>query len=377
MNPTRRRMALAAAIAAATVLVSATPRLLLAAGVLPDAAQPFVWSDVRQTYLDHLSGGRLPYRDAFFDYPPGIGYLAGALALIAPDVVAYVALWTVLVAASAAVVGAELARAAGLRRALAFWSLSPQLLLYSGANFDVLPTALFVGAILLARRGSHRAAMATLAVGAVAKIFPAVAAPPLALRVLRSAGPRAAVTALGVFVVVVAVLWSPSLGGVAPSTVSTLVQAQRTNFDSLWGVTLAALNAGGVSGAVQIVGIASAAGMLLTYLMGSRRGGTDPARAGLLALLALLLWTRLYSPQYSLWIVPFFALVPLPWPAFAVLSLGDAIVFATVYPLTLTHPPLAGDTALYLYAGLVAGIALRHAALAATWIASWRGTRAG
>lgn len=39
-----------------------------------------VWSDVLVTYLDRgLAQGAIPYWDAFFDYPPGIGYLAALI----------------------------------------------------------------------------------------------------------------------------------------------------------------------------------------------------------------------------------------------------------------------------------------------------------
>src|SRR5207245_4906558 len=77
---------------------------------------------------------------------------------------------------------AVLARAAALRRTLAYWSLAPQLLLLGGVNFDVLATALLVVAAVAQRSGRELAAMLGLAAGTATKLFPLASAPVTVLR---------------------------------------------------------------------------------------------------------------------------------------------------------------------------------------------------
>ncbi len=347
---------------------------MLAAGTLPAAARPYIWSDVYATYADHLAGGRLPYWDTFFDYPPGIGYVAGLFARISNGPVAYVLLWSAVAMCAAAAVGYLLARAATPSRAILFWSLSPQLLLYGGASFDVVPLALLVMGVALARRGRSPAAMILLALGAIAKVFPAVAAPLELERIRRARGSRAALRGAAVFAATVALVAAPSLLAPFPSTSSVLFQAARTNFDSVFGLALAALEGLRVPGASGVVGVIAAVGLVVTYALVIRRADprADLARLTLLGLVALLLWSRLYSPQYSVWVLPFLALTGATFRPYALLVIADVVVFATVYPLTLVPWGAADVLRTILFGAVAVGIALRHVALILVWRAAWR-----
>ena len=79
-------------------------------------------------------------------------------------------------------------------------------------------------------------------------------------------------------------------------------------------------------------------GLAVTYVVQVFPRGLrakDPVVSFALATVVLLFWSRLYSPQFSLWLLPFYALVPLPRRDFALLTAADVGVFLTVYPLTL------------------------------------------
>lgn len=343
---------------------------MLAADALPDAARPFIWSDVLFTYVARLGEGRLPYRDAFFDYPPGIGYPSAAFALLTDSPVVYTALWTILTAAAAATVAYMLARAAGALRALLLWSLSPQLLLLGALNFDVLAIALLVAGVLLARRERAYLTSAALAVGAVTKVFPAALFPLELARVWRERRPRVAVVSLGIFTfTALAILW-PTLTAPFPSTLSFLNAAGRTNFDSVWGIALAGLEGLGLAQAATVVSIVSLAGLAVTYVtlvLPAARRAADPAIGALLAILAVLLWSRLYSPQFSLWVLPLLALAGVGVRRYALLSVADVLVFATVFPLALVRWGGADLAPLVLLGLLAVGVVLRHAALIFVW----------
>lgn len=81
----------------------------------------------------------------------------------------------------------------------------------------------------------------------------------------------------------------------------------------------------------------------------------------------MLLWSRLYSPQFSLWVLPFFALLGVGLRRYALLSLADLVVFATAYPLTLIAWGDDDPRAIALLGVLAAGVVLRHLALILVW----------
>ena len=210
-GPSGARIGLAVALAIATVAVSAAPRVLLAAGTLPAAARPFVWSDVLATFVERLAGTAVPYVDAFFEYPPVIGYVSGLLVRLAHDPVTYVAAWAIVCAVAAGAVALALSRDAGAGRATILWSLSPQLLLYGAMNFDVLAVAFLVWAIALSRADHPHRALIALAAGTATKVFPALAAPALLARLRRERGTGEAARGLAAFAGVAVALAAPSL----------------------------------------------------------------------------------------------------------------------------------------------------------------------
>ena len=351
--------------AAAVVALSALPRILLAAGALPDPLRPFVWSDPLFTYVRGLSGHRLPYLDTPFEYPPVVGAISGLFSVIADHAALYVALWSALLAAAAGVTAWILVPAAGPRRVLWRFALTPELLLLAGLNFDLLATLAFAIALLAARAGRDTRAAVALAIGAATKLFPLAAAP---LAVLRARRPvRSAVTIAAVLALTygpVAIATRDLTGGLGYYAVGI-----GANLDSPWGLLARLLDTLGVPAAGAIVTGLTLAGLAITYLTAvlPRARASDAAAALGLAVVTTLLWSRLYSPQYSLWLLPLFALLPLAARRFALLAAGDVLVFATISPLTLVRWAPGDVRASALLGALVAGVALRHCALVLTW----------
>lgn len=361
-----REMRLVVAIVAALVVsISVIPRALFAAGALPDALRPFIWSDAYLIYARSLSGHRLPYVDGPFEYPPLIGAAAAIFSLIAGTPAAFVALWGALLAACAAGAALLLTRAATPSRVAARFALTPQLLLLGGINFDLL-AVLFLVAALIAARAKHDGRTAVgLALGAASKLFPLAAAP---IAVMRSSRPARSVAVL---VVALAACYAPAImaGSSAAGSPAFYLLGIPANLDSPGGLIASALASLGIAEAQLIVVVLSITGLTATYLFGvlPRAKAADPVSVFGLAIVATLAWSRLYSPQYSLWLLPLFVLLPLRGRTFALLTLGDLMVFLSIYPLTLVRWP-AGDvrvTGLMLL--LVAGVLTRHLALLCSW----------
>ena len=357
----------AAVIAFAVTAAGGVPRILLAAGSLPDVLRPFTWSDPLFVYERGLSGHRLPYVDAPFEYPPLIGAVSAIFSL-ATGPLGFVIAWVLVVSLAAAWCAALLASEGGRWRA---WALAPQLFLLGTVNFDVVPAALATAAIVALRRGRERTGAAALALGTLAKLYPLASAP---LAVLRA---RAPVRFVLTFLLILLAGYVPAAlqrySGAAG--ISFYAVGIPSNIDSVWGLAERLLRALGVDGAATIILATSLAGMAATYLfmtLPRGRRAQDPAAAFALATLTLLLWSRLYSPQYSLWILPFFSLLGLGTPSYVLLTFADVGVFFTIYPLTLV-PWSAGDAApILLLAGLTGFVLLRHFALWRMWRAVGR-----
>jgi len=360
-----------AAIAAVFVLVGAVPRLLLAADALPDALRPFIWSDVLHTWERGMSGGRVPYWDTYFEYPPLVGYASALFSWLAPSAVAYVAMWTAVQAAAAAIVAAVLGR-----RPLVAWSFAPQLALLGPVNFDLVTIAALVLAVRFGRAHAPMRSAAAIAVGTAAKLFPAVALPVVLIREAAGRRMRAAATALAVFAVLVAAAYAPSALAPFSSLESITRYAARipANFDSFWGLPAAAVAWTGLDPSRPIL-VITLAGLVISYaavVLPAALRARDVAVPIALAVLTLLLWTRLYSPQFSLWALPFFALLPLDRRALTLLIAADLLVFATVYPLTLREWAADDPVRVALFAVLAAAVVVRHLALLLAWLSARR-----
>jgi hypothetical protein len=355
------RLALAF-LAAVAVLIGGVPRVLLAAGTLPDVLRPFTWSDPLYTYVRGLAGHRLPYFDAPYEYPPVLGYGAGLLSWLAPDAAWYVAAWTIVLALCAATTAYLLAPFVSTKRLAGAWALAPQLVFFGSLNFDLVAVVLLVAATVCQRTGRSLTAIGLLGMGTATKLFPGAALPAALARI-----PRRGI-AVAMFVAIVAALTLPTLFAPSSAIVGVAYYASLgSNLDSPWGMLARVFAALGLAQADGIVLVITLAGLLVTYAFALRYARSEPAVASGLAVLAVMLWTRRYSPQYSLWILPTLALAPVPGRTIALLAFADTLVFLTVSPLTLVSRSGADPMDIALLGGLAAAVVLRHAALIMIW----------
>ena len=361
--------AVAAGVIAAASLV---PRVLGVFGVLPPALTLFAWSDIYAMWRDAgLDGHKLPYVDVGFAYPPVIGYVSGVLSLLTADGAGFVAAWAVIVVLSAALGGYIFARAARPSRALLFWACTPQLLLTAGINFDVIAAVLAGGAAILARRAEYARSLALLAVGTATKFYPAAFAPILIVRSFVRGDRRGAIVGSLIFTAALAVLYLPATLA-AQSTAPFVAEYAFTkpaNPDSIWAIPTVLLQAAGVADPGLIVVAATAVGLVLTYAIGvlpRALRAADPVIGFALALATVLFWARFYSPQYAIWLLPFFVLLPLRTRTFVLFSVADVGTFISISSLTLLLRP--GDALVPVaLALLAAAITLRQIMLVVFW----------
>jgi uncharacterized membrane protein len=225
-------------------------------------------------------------------------------------------------------------------------------------------------AALRARGGEDLRSLGLLAVGTATKFYPAAFAPILVLRRLLRGDRRGAVVGSIVFLATLVLIYLPAI--VAARSTAKFVAAyavsKPANFDSFWELPTVVLQAAGVDAALIVVG-ATALGLLITYAVGvlpRALRAADPVTGFALAVVTVLFWTRFYSPQYSIWLLPFFVLLSLRIRTFVLISIADVGVFVGISLLTLVLRP---DDALAPVAlvMLVASVVVRQLMLVVLW----------
>lgn len=235
------------------------------------------------------------------------------------------------------------------------WALGPPLVLYSFHNWDLAAVACSVGAVYLVRtatperlRGRARWAAVVLGLGAAIKLYPGIFVIPLALYVLTggigaTALPRGvarfdvrgALSVLGASTATVVLVNLPfALLGFDGWLASFRFQARReldVSTNSIWYWGSRGLDSE-VTGA--LVDVLSPSLILASFglacWLGTRRWsrtGTYPwIQVSAAMLCGFLLLHKVHSPQYTLWLLPFFVLLAVRWEWIASYLVADVLM---------------------------------------------------
>ncbi|MEU6644945.1 glycosyltransferase 87 family protein [Saccharomonospora sp. NPDC046836] len=272
---------------------------------------------------DQLVGGTL-------EYPVVTGLIVWAGGLFANNDAEFLLYSALLLAPFGVLTAWLLGRLAGWRALL--WAVGPPLVLYAFHNWD-LPAVLFSVAaffVVYQGRGSlHRRAgwaAVLLGIGAAAKLYPGLFVVPLALYVLTAGGRdvRGALRVVGIAGgTAIAVNLPFALLGFDGWWASFEFQGRRavdatTNSVWYWGVRpffdddVAFQSFADVASPLLVL-----AAVALAYWLGWRRyrieGSYPLLPVCAAALCAFLLLHKVHSPQYTLWLLPMFVLVRIPW----------------------------------------------------------------
>jgi Glycosyltransferase family 87 len=309
------------------------------------AFSAWLYGDVRfyETWGGYMSNHLVPYRDFALEYPPGAlpVFLVPVYLRKLADYHGTYYFWfrvELLVIGSLALVAMAHALAhlgASRRRAyaaLCFAGLGPALLGPDAlARFDYWPALFAVAAVaaLAARRPLVGCGFA--AVGAAVKVYPAVLIPLALIELWRRQGARAVGKAVALSVAVVAAIAVPFLI-IAPHGVSWALHRQFNRplqVESLGamffaaahqiaGVHLHVMKGAGSDNLVgsgphlmaTLSGVVTVLAVLGVYALYARSGRTreDLVTACVAAVTAYIAFSKVFSPQYLVWLIP---LVPL------------------------------------------------------------------
>jgi len=293
-------------------------------------------------YAEKLDQGATPYLDHPVEYPVLTGaemWLADAVGRVLPGETDGGRFFHVTAAFGAGLLAWTflLLRGEGLsRERLLRFVLAPTLVVYAFMNWDPLAVALCTAGLVAHRRGRDVEAGVFAGLGTAAKLFPGLLVPVVFATRWAQGRRRAAFahagSALGAWLAV-NVPWMV----VAPTGWRRFVDLSRergADWDSLWlfadRLGWLHLDVGALNLASLLVFLGGA--MLISWLGGRRR---DPERWWEL-LLPLLAWfllaNKVYSPQFSLWLLPLMALALPSTPAFVAFAATDLMVFLVRFP---------------------------------------------
>ena len=332
LEPAGVRDALRAALVAAPVFIAAC--------AVPDGglfrAARFRDVHVYQGYAEKFLHGALPYRDVFVEYPPGAfavfmpptAFGAGHYNAAFKSLMALCGIATIVLAAQVLVeVGAsqrELYVGVGLL-AVAPAALGP----ISLNTYDAWPALLTVLALWLFLRGHDLSAFGTLGLAVSAKVYPLALVPLACILVWRRTGPRRTLLGLGVFAAIAVLVLIPFAAYDAHGVVtsfrsqadrglqveslgaSLLLVADRLGFYHATVVETTGVAGRNLSGSLpdaisRATLVVEALAVLLVWVLYAR---SQDLRARLplafaAAVAGLLAFTKVFSPQYMVWLVP-------------------------------------------------------------------------
>jgi uncharacterized membrane protein len=325
---------------AGTLLFGLAEKAPCGSGAWTDLQQyrDLCYSDIVPLYgTEQLQSGRLPYVDRCRghcdEYPVLTMY---ALRLTAWPVHSYKGFFyanALLLSLAAGVTAAALYRLAG-QRAL-YFALAPTLLVYGFVNWDLIAVALATTATLAFVRRRDTAAGILLGLGVAAKLYPVLLVVPfMAERARRREFERAS-----------RIVWWAAASWLAvdlpfmilaPHSWSEFFRYNATrvaDWDSLWFIACDPLGSAGCgdTGTVNLFSVvAFIAASATVWAWKVRRDPETPRwQLGFPVLVMFLLANKVYSPQYGLWLLPWFALVlpELRW--FIAFEAADMAVFVT------------------------------------------------
>jgi hypothetical protein len=342
---------------------------------------PFSGTALFYEYAGRILSGQLPYRDFVAEYPPlALGFFT--LPRMLGESFRWYYVWF-----QTEVVVVDLAIVLALYLAARRWSLSPWRLiaLYTMAvlavgpinlqQFDILPAAFSLFAVLQFAAGGAIGAGIWLALGVMTKVYPVLLAPIFVLLAWRS-NTRGVLRAIGAFAVACVVVLLPWLAR-SPSSLRTLLSYHANRpiqIESLYS-TLAfagrSFGAGWIDvvhtfGSFNIIGpfvdvLARVSTLVLLVVLagayalvyGAARPRRDAARepefvshAAFVVLAAAMIASKVLSPQYLVWLTPFVPFVIGPrrravWAGFVVAGLLTYSLYPFRYPALLQRQPSA------------------------------------
>jgi len=317
--------ALLTALVLATCLVTLSTGAALKTGCSgdrPDWRSDPCYNDIEPLYvLRGIDAGTFPYVHArlsadgfgsngFNEYPVLTGLFMWATGQAVSTAHDYLLVSIVGLGVCALLTAALLARIAGLR-ALTF-AAAPPLALYAFHNWDLLAVAAATVGLALWWSGRPRWAAVAFGIGGAFKLYPILFVVPLVLeQLLRRRNDEALrVGACGVATLVLTNLPFVVAG---PSGWWATYRFHETRLPSssgtVWANAIGGISTGAENALSAFALVLALAAISFAFLRGATGGRAEVFAWCAAVTAALLVLSKVSSPQYVLWVLPFFAVV--------------------------------------------------------------------
>jgi len=299
----------------------------------------------RFPYVDSTAESRAAGRD--LEYPVGTGLYLGTVARTVSTPDGFFNANAAGIALMGLAGGLVLIAMALEPRRVLLYAIGPAMILYAFHNWDLLAVGLATIAMYAYWRGADAWAGLLLGVGAATKLYPAFLLPAFALGAWRR--DRRPPWGMGL----------AFLAGVAALNVPVMIanfegwkypwdfQSMRTaNFETSW--FMIHRHFGWFGDATFVNELSAALFVVATALLvtlEALRKRARPFALGFGILVAFLLTAKVFSPQYALWLLPFFVLLRLPWWSYMAFAVTDAAVWFSVSAFFLAIQYNVGDPA--------------------------------
>jgi uncharacterized membrane protein len=291
------------------------------------------------------------------EYPVLTGLFMWGVGYLAVDRGQYLMMTALLLAPFGLLTAYLLGRMTGLRALL--WAASPGLVLYAFHNWDLLVVGAATAGVWAWWKGRPTVAAALFGLGGALKFYPLLFLIPLALERWRDGDRAAAFRAAGAGVAIAALVNLPILivdpeGWFITYRFHSL---RPPNYDSLWGVgplyDLGTRTSNVLTTSLFLVTVGA---VLWTAERRARRDAYPFVQVCGCLVAAYLLWGKVHSPQFALWILPFFVLIGVRvrwWVAYMV---DNVLLYVGVFVLgtfSVRALEIVVTTTVYVRAGLL------------------------
>lgn len=331
----------------------------------------FCYSDIFPLYGGQVSEGRLPYFDdcpgeLCDEYPPGTMYAMWLAAQPVTTENAFFGVNALMLAACALGTAFILVRLTG-RRAY-YFALAPALIVYAFLNWDLIAIVVSVLGIWAFIRERYILAGAMLALGIATKLFPVLFLIGMLLDLIRKKRWENTVDVAGSAAVTWFVVNAPFIIYAREGWLRFFkFNSERyLNFESTWAplcdfvLPVCSTDRLNLWSAVAFL-----AGTVIVCRLALRDGRGRLWTLGMPIFIMFLLTNKVYSPQYSLWMAPWFALALPSIPLFIAFSVADLAVFFTIFSFFGTKFGLAGFTHTAVHIAVVIRVVVLIAVLVA------------
>ena len=253
--------------------------------------------------IDPSVAAKIPYVEKPIEYPVITGFFIYLMWFLGKNLLGYAILTYIFLSLFAAITGIFLYKLINLlksnsSRVWLFFVFAPSMIIFSVYNWDIIAVMFMTLALYFFCRDKYEFAALFLSLGFNSKIFPILILPFMLLKVNIKHGIKIAAIFLSVFLVLNIYfmvhdfdLWKSTY---------TFHSSRAPNIDSIW--SLAHLS----TSTINILSLALFGGFYLLLIMHHKK--YDILALSFISILLFLVFNKIFSPQYILWLLPFFVL---------------------------------------------------------------------